>query len=161
MENKNKLAALAERVTKQLSDFYNGNLWVTENLEKKIFSLSADVTMKKVQGNTHSIAELVCHIIAWRNFGLQKLIANSAYDIEDNSAADWPLPVDWDSVRKEFDLCHHDLLNAIKSFPAEKLNATVPGRSYSFLYLINGIVEHDYYHYGQIGSVLSAIKKME
>ena len=152
---------LIERVIKQLSDFYDGNSWVAENFKKRIFSLSDDVAMKKVPGNTHSIAELVCHINAWRNFVLQKLTGNDGYDIEDNSAADWPLPNEWNTVRKESETCHGDLINAIRSFPVEKLNDTVPGRSYSFIYMLNGIVDHDYYHYGQIGSLLAAIRKTE
>ncbi len=158
MENINELKALIERVVKQLSDFYDGKSWVTDNFKKKILSLSDDIAMNKVQGNTHSIAALVCHINAWRNFGLQKLTGNDGYDIEDNSAADWPSPTDWSVVCKEFETCHGDLINAIKSFPVEKLNDTVPGRSYSFIYMLNGIVEHDYYHYGQIGAVLAATK---
>lgn len=158
MKNINELKALTERVIKQLSDFYDGNSWVTDNFQKKILSLSDDVAMQKAQGSTHSIAALVCHTNAWRNFVLQKLTGNDSYDIEDNSVADWPLPTDWNAIRKEFETCHSDLINAINSFPVQKLNDTVPGRSYSFIYLLNGIVEHDYYHYGQIGAVLAAIK---
>ena len=158
MENIVELKALTERIIQQLNNFYNGNSWVTDNFQKKILSLPGDVAMKKVPGNTHSIAALVCHINAWRNFVLQKLTGSDDYDIEDNSLADWPVPVEWDAVCKEFEACHFDLIKAIKTFPAEKLNDTVSKRSYSFIYLLNGIVEHDYYHYGQIGAVLAAIK---
>ena len=161
MENNNELKALTERVIKQLSDFYNGDNWVTDNLEKKVFTLASAMALQKVQGHSHSIAELVGHIIAWRNFGLQKLTGNDDYDIEDNSAGDWPQPIDWDAIRKEFEVCHKDLLAAIKNFPSERWHSTVPLRDYSFMYLINGIVEHDYYHNGQIGSVLAAIKKLQ
>jgi uncharacterized damage-inducible protein DinB len=161
MENNNELKAIVRSVLKQLSDFYNGDLWVTDNLTKKVFSHSSSLVMKKVNGHTHSIAEQVAHIIAWRNFGVQKLTGNSNFDIEDNSPADWPEPVEWDAVQKEFETCHQNLLAAIKNFPDEKWHSTVPGRSYSFIYLINGLVEHDYYHYGQIGVLLSALKKMQ
>ncbi len=117
--------------------------------------------MENAPGNTHSIAALISHINAWRNFVVQKLIGNSDYDIEDNSTADWPVPVNWLAIQKEFEICHIDLVKAIQSLPVEKLQATVPGRTYTFLFLINGIVEHDYYHYGQVGSVLAAIKMLK
>lgn len=161
MENNNELKALTKRVLKQLSDFYNGDLWVTDNLYTKIFSLSSPDAFKKVKEHNHTIAQQVTHIIAWRNFGVQKLNGNDQFDIEDNSFSDWPEPDDWNIIKKEFESCHNNLISAIKNFPDEKWNLTVPGRSYSFLFLINGIVEHDYYHYGQIGSVLATIKKME
>lgn len=161
MENNNELKALTGRVIRQLNDFYNGDNWVTDNLEKKVFALKPATALKKVQGHSHSVAQLVGHITAWRNFVVQKMKGNDNFDIEDNSPADWPEAVDWDATRKEFEACHQNLLAAIKDFPVEKLHTKVPGRNYSFIYLINGIVEHDYYHYGQIGSVLAAIKKME
>ena len=103
MENNKELKALTERVIKQLNDFYNGNSWVTDNLEKKVFSLTPAAVSKKMQGHNHSVAELVAHIIAWRNFVVQKLNGNNDYDIEDNSTADWPEPVDWNAARKEFE----------------------------------------------------------
>ena len=56
MENNNELKALTERVIKQLSDFYNGDNWVTDNLEKKVFTLASAVALQKVQGHIHSIA---------------------------------------------------------------------------------------------------------
>ncbi len=159
MESNIEIKALTKRVIKQLSNFYDGDNWVTDNIITKVFSLASPVALKKVDGHSHSVAELVGHIIAWRNFVVQKLTGNNNYDIDDNSIADWPMPIDWNAIRKEFETCHLDLINAIKSFPVEQLNDTVPGRSYSFVYMLNGIVEHDYYHYGQIGAVLAAIKK--
>lgn len=159
MQNDGELIALKERIIKQLEGFYNGQNWVADNLEKKIFYLTPIVAMKKVEGHSHSIAELVRHITAWRNFVVQKLTGNDGYDIEIDSA-DWPEPAGWDSTREEFAVCHQNIINAISNFPVEKLGNKVPGRNYSFMFLINGIVEHDYYHYGQIGSVLSAINKL-
>lgn len=159
MESINELKAVINRASKQLSDFYNGDLWVTDNLQKKVFSLAPGEALKKVAGHSHSIAEQIGHITAWRNFAVQKLTGNNKFNVEDNSAEDWPEQVDWDMARKDFETIHQNLLTALKNFPIEQLHTTVPGRDYSFTFLINGIVEHDYYHYGQIGSVLAAIKK--
>ena len=154
------IKVLTERVVKQLSDFYNGDSWVTDNLTAKVFSLGPDIAFKKPLGHSHSIGQQVAHILAWRNFVVQKLTRNDDFDIEDNSLSDWPEPGDWNALVVEFETGHNNLLAAIKSFPGDQWHSTVPGRSYSFMYLINGIVEHDYYHYGQIGSILAAIKKM-
>ncbi len=114
--------------------------------------------MKKIPGHTHSAAQLTAHITAWRNFALQKLTGNNEYDITDNSSEDWPDANNWSVVISDFQSCHKNLLSAIDQFPADQWNNSVPGRNYSFIYLITGIIEHDYYHYGQIGSVLAALK---
>jgi uncharacterized damage-inducible protein DinB len=161
MENNNELKTLVERVLKQLDDFYNGDSWVTDKLGINVFSHTPVVAFKKVSGHSHSVAQQVAHINAWRNFAVQKLTGNDKFDIEDNSPKDWPEPVEWNAVKKEFETCHENLLTAIKNFPDEKWHATVPLRSYSFIYLLNGVVEHDYYHFGQINVLLAAIRKME
>ena len=160
MEN-NDLKALKEKLLKQLDDFNNGNSWVTDKLGKIVFSYSSSVAFKKVDNHTHSVAEQLAHIIAWRNFVVQKLTGNDNFNIEDNSPADWPKPSEWNALGREYESCHQELLAAIKNFPVEQLESQVPGRSYSYLYLINGILEHDYYHFGQINSLLAAIKRME
>ena len=161
MENNVEIKALTERILKQLNDFYDGNSWVTDNMKKKIFSLEPSIAFKKAANHSHSVAQQIAHIIAWRNFVVQKLTGNGNFDIEDNSLNDWPEPSDWNALIKEFKTHHENLIAAIKNFPVEQWNSKVPGRNYSFIYLINGIVEHDYYHYGQIGAVLAAIRRME
>ena len=160
MEHNNEIKAVVERAKSQLAEFYNGDSWVTDNFSKKVLSIESGEALKKIQGHNHSVAQLVGHITAWRNFALQKLIGNNDYDVEDQSAVDWPEPNDWNVICGEFELCHQNLLTAIENFPVDRWNSSVPGRNYSFLYLITGIIQHDYYHYGQIGSVLAAIKKM-
>ena len=159
MQHNNEIKALVERLKKQLIDFYTGNSWVTDNFSKKVLSIGPGEALKKIQGHNHSVIQLVGHIIAWRNFALQKLTGNDDYDIEDESPVDWPDPKDWNIVCREFESCHQNLLTAIEKFPSERWNTTVPGRNYSFIYLVAGIIQHDYYHYGQIGSVLAAIRK--
>src|SRR5450755_2780001 len=114
MENNNEIKALTERVIQQLSDFYNGDSWVTDNLKKKVFSLSSSIAMKKANGHSHSIAQQVAHINAWRNFAVQKLTGNDKFDIEDNSPEDWPEPAEWNTLQTEFETCHQYLLAAIK-----------------------------------------------
>ena len=159
MKDDNEIRAVVARVKMQLAEFYNENSWVTESFSKKVLALDSPDAFKKMKGHNHSVAQLVGHITAWRNFALQKLSGNNDYDINDNSIADWPDPNDWNVICKEFELCHRDLLTAIENFPVERWNSMVPGRDYSFIYLIAGIVQHDYYHYGQIGSLLAAIKQ--
>ena len=161
MEDNNELKALIEKVLQQLNDFYNGDSWVTDKLGIQVFSHTSTVAFKKVPGHSHSVAQQVAHINAWRNFAVQKLTGNDNFDIEDNSPEDWPAPAEWNTLRKEFETCHQNLLKAIKNFPVAEWHSKVPLRSYSYLYLINGIVEHDYYHFGQINVLLAAIRKME
>ena len=155
------LIVLKESILKQLDDFNNGISWVTNKSGREVFSISALAAFKKVENHSHSVAEQLAHIIAWRNFAVQKLTGNDDFDIEDNTAADWPEPREWNDLEHAYEKCHQDLFSAIKNFPLEKWHSIVPLRNYTFLYLIYGIIEHDYYHFGQINSLLAAIARTE
>ena len=161
MQKDNGLKAVTENIINQIDKFYNGDSWVTENISKKIFTLDQADAFKKVQGYSHSIAEQVAHMVAWRNFVSGKLLGNTGLDIEDNSKDDWPESEDWDMTREAFKTSQQRLREAIRDFPVDQWNLLVPKRTYTFIFMINGIIEHDYYHYGQIGLVLSAIRKIE
>jgi DinB superfamily len=161
MEDNIDIKTAIARVINHLENFYNGDNWVTSNLSEKVFSLPASEVSKRIPGYVYTIAQQVAHIVAWRNFGVEKLNGNGDFDITDNSADDWPEPGDWVALQKKFVDCHRDLIKAINCFPIDKWYTTVPGRKYSFLFLIEGIVEHDYYHYGQIGTILGAIRRMK
>ena len=159
MNNEVKAKIIIENVISQFDDFYNGDNWVSQNFKERVLSLREDIAQRKMVNHSHSIEQLTAHVIAWRNFGVQKLTGNDAFDIEDNSINDWPATSNWSDVKQEFDTLHHHLIKAIKSFPLQKWSETVPLRSYSFTYLLNGILQHDYYHYGQIASLLAAIER--
>ena len=149
-----------DRIIRQLNDFYSEDNWVTANFKTKVLSLSSDHALQRVSGHTHSVADQVAHMLAWRNFVLQKLTGNDDFDITDNSSDDWPEVKDWSTLVKKFDETHSKLIHAIKTFPSEKLGDTVPLRDDTFTYLLNGILEHDYYHAGQIGAVLAETKRL-
>ena len=153
--------AIIERLKLQLTEFYDGSNWVTDSFSKRVLSKKPQHALMQIQGFNHSVAALVGHIAAWRNFAYQKLSGNDKYDIIERSSVNWPDEIDWNVMVEQFGSCHHDLIKAIDEFPVERWNTTVPGRNYSFVYLVNGVVHHDYYHYGQIGSMLAAIEKAE
>lgn len=150
-----------ESLLQRLENFYNGNSWVTNQVGIGVFDIDSRVAFKKLPGYHHSVAQILAHLIAWRNFGVQKLSGNGNFDIEDNSPADWPVPNDWPQLKDRFVICHKNLFMAISNFDPEKWDSRVPLREYSFLYLANGIIEHDYYHFGQINALLAAIRNSE
>src|ERR1700710_992607 len=112
MEHNDKIKVMIENAKTQLADFYNGNSWVTDNFSKKVLSIEPVEALKKIAGLSHSVAELVGHMTAWRNFALQKLTGNNDYDIKDESVVNWPEPDDWNMICREFEVCNQNLLLA-------------------------------------------------
>jgi uncharacterized damage-inducible protein DinB len=148
-----------QNIRHQLVDFYEGSLWVTEAFKTKVAPLPGEIALWKKPPFVYSIAGQVAHMAAWRNFVHQKIVHNDGFDIEDNSPQDWPPVNDWREVLKTFEKTQEYLLTDLHNFEAGRLDAIVPGRSYNFAHLLNGLVQHDLYHYGQIGTILAVIKR--
>ncbi|MEO9475028.1 MAG: hypothetical protein ABJG41_05825 [Cyclobacteriaceae bacterium] len=52
-----------------------------------------------------------------------------------------------------------ELIQNIDRSDEALLNKTVPGKDYTFAYLIKGVIDHDIYHLGQLYYLISAAKK--
>ena len=51
-----------------------------------------------------------------------------------------------------------DLVASLAGFPDERLSDTVPGRDYSFYFLLHGAVQHNLYHAGQMAMLKVAAR---
>jgi hypothetical protein len=68
---------------------------------------------------------------------------------------DWPTVPDtsepaWKLAMESFFDHHLKLVEAIRTFADERLEATVPGRTYNFYRLFQSSTQHAIYHAGQI-----------
>ena len=48
-------------------------------------------------------------------------------------------------------------MEALRSFPEDKLHEKVAGREYDFYIMLHGIIQHDIYHSGQIMVIKKSI----
>jgi hypothetical protein len=75
--------------------------------------------------------------------------------------ADWRVPGDtstaaWKEAVAQVQRSGEALAAAIERFDPARLGDTVPNREYSFYYLLHGVVQHTFYHLGQIMMVKKA-----
>ena len=76
---------------------------------------------------------------------------------------DWP-PVTatsdeaWKNALQSFFASSQKFVEAIKGFSDERLDATVPGRTYNFYRLFQSMTQHAVYHSGQIALLKKAIR---
>ena len=137
-----------------LKNTFEGTPWFGDSVMDVLDDIAAEQAVDPAQGK--SIDTLVRHMLAWREFALQRFLGNHTYDLEVNSDADWHKipnsdpslwPVLLDKLREN----QEALVAAVDSFPEEMLGEIVPGKSYRFIDLLSGVVQHDIYHLGQIG----------
>jgi hypothetical protein len=150
------------RIAYQLASTMNGEAWYGDSLQE----ILKDVTARQAQAhpipNAHSIWELLCHVESWVKFVLGAVDGEPippwpAMPVE----LDWP-PVNdssescWKQVVDSFFSHHLKLVEKVKAFTDERLDATVPGRAYNFYRLFQSTIQHAIYHGGQI----ALLKKM-
>lgn len=108
-----------------------------------------------------TIAQLIGHIVAWRRNTALRLRDLPRPKIELNSPEDWP---DYSGKSKEEMLAElagtkDDMIAALAAFDYGRINETLhPDYYYTFRHVLDGAVQHDIYHLGQINLIASLLK---
>jgi len=145
----------AVRIADQLRRAFDGAAWHGDSLVEILKGVTAAQAAAHPVANAHSIWELVLHIAAWdgavrrRMTGVAvKLSAEKNFPpVTDTSAAAWAKTLA--HVRQ----VHQELVEAVEKFPEKSFNKQVPGKKgvhYNFYYMLQGVVQHELYHAGQI-----------
>ena len=139
----------------RLDDAFHGNPWFGDSVLKTLESaIESDLNFSLPNGN--SIGQILQHIINWRRLTIQKVKGNAGFNIELNSKDDWDRSKEYSregylKLIEELKSSHNELIFLLrKKTEKDWLEKHVPGREYSYSFLINGIVQHDIYHAGQI-----------
>jgi hypothetical protein len=138
-----------EKIISLLKRTFEKGAWHGPSVKEVLADVTAEGAQHRLS-HTHSIIELVAHMISWRIFVIQKLGGNNAYMVTDG--LNFPKRNDWDKVLQELEDSQQDLLAAIERFPIYKLGDLVPvsEQNYTYYTLLHGIIHHDLYHIGQI-----------
>ncbi len=133
---------------------YNGQPWYGESVDKALREISVKQAFLK-PGSAHSIAEIVTHLISWRIFLQKRLAGDERFDVNRDTTFRWEAYGDspeqvWEKLLLEFDRNQKAVLELITGFKPKNLDEQVPGRTYTFRDLIEGVLQHDLYHLGQI-----------
>jgi hypothetical protein len=152
-----------DRIAYQLVSTLNGEAWYGDSLREILERVTAKQAQAHPILSAHSIWELVLHIEAWTKFAV-------------GAVQGIPIP-EWPAMPKEMDFppvteiseqawqqsvrsllaSHLKLVEAIQGFDDERLEATVPGRTYNFYRLFQGVTQHAVYHAGQIALLKKAV----
>lgn len=146
----------------QLESLFNGQPWLDETLLKKTGSLTSEQAFQRPYPPVHSAAEILAHLIAWRQVLIKRLEGNYDYQIQMQSAQDWPSleqlqALGWNTLQQELISNQTRLIELLSQQSDEVLAIPYNDQGHTFEYLINGIIQHDLYHLGQIGLVISML----
>ncbi len=149
-----------DRIADQISRGFDGDAWHGDPLMKILDGVSARQAAAHSINDAHSIWEIVNHISAWRPAIVTRLSGKAA---ELKGKDDWPPVTDtsdaaWRNCLSDLRQRHNALMQAVRAFPENKLNQNAPNRDHSNYVMLQGIVQHDLYHAGQIAILKKAAK---
>ncbi|MGB8012364.1 MAG: DinB family protein [Terriglobales bacterium] len=149
------------RIADQLRRAFDGGAWHGDSLMEILNGVTAEQAAAHPIRGAHSIWELVLHIAAWDDAVRRRMTgvavklsaAKNFPPVTDTSEAAWNAALA--AVRRE----HGELIAAVQKFPEKSLHKPVPGKKgahYNFYYMLQGVVQHELYHAGQIALLKKA-----
>ncbi len=143
-----------DRLIESVASVQRGYAWQGDSLHAILADVTAETAARPI-ANANTIWGLVLHIAAWRRCAAEKAAGDRDFDIELGSPADWPMiqpptPAAWQAAKDELELSSDRLVEALRGMRKGRLDQTVPGRAYTYDFLLHGVAQHDAYHAGQI-----------
>ena len=141
--------------TDQFQSIYNGPNWIGDSILSVVDDLPAQIGFQKPPGNRHSIAEILKHMMVWKYLLVNRLSGDNIYDVDQEKSFDTSIYGEATSeaftkLLSDIDDCQRELILLLERAKPEVLQGSVAGRNYTMQYLVNGVLQHDIYHLGQL-----------
>lgn len=151
---------LIENLIRQLNEIETGSRWFDQSFRDKFDHLSEEEALTRPLPQLHSVAEHVSHMLEWRKEcilrykGLKNELMNSPDDWKDDAELK---KIGWNNLKKALYDSRAELIELFTNQDDSYLETKFQDTDYNFHYLIEGIIQHDLYHLGQIGVTLKVI----
>lgn len=138
----------------RIQDTLSGIPWYGKSVLDMLDEIDPSIVYLKPNEQSHSIIELLYHMITWTEFTLKRLEKDRSMDPADLEKLDWrntdPEIHTWNSGISAFKAAMNKISKILQESTDEILEGKVDYREYNFRYLLNGFIEHNIYHIGQI-----------
>ena len=140
------------RIRKLLEESYNGDPWLDVNLVDTLKKISAAVAAKKIHPQLNTIWEIVDHMIAWRQNVLERVKGNALQSPGDNyfRPVEDQSEIAWQDTMQVLKATQQEWLQFLEASDDALLEKIYAGYNSSYYKHIQGIIQHDVYHLGQI-----------
>ncbi len=143
-----------QSIIRRIENVNSGTPW----FGRAVYSLLEEVDPKKVyekpNGSEHSLIDLLYHMITWADFSLKRLQKDKVNDLAAAEKLDWrkidPKKHTWKKGLAEFRSIYKKIIAILKKKEDAILKEVVDFRNYNYRFLLNGMIEHNIYHTGQV-----------
>jgi uncharacterized damage-inducible protein DinB len=156
----------AQQLAEQVENAMSGPAWHGASLEENLRGLTHEQAAARPVPEAHSIWELVLHITAWAGEVMRRL---GGAEPAEPAEGDWPAvgavsPQAWDEAQSRLRQAHAALGEAVRRHPPERWSERVGGErdaplgtGVTYAEMVQGLLQHDAYHGGQIGLLRKAL----
>lgn len=128
---------------------------------RSVYSILEETDETKVYtrpGNTeHSLIELLYHMITWSDFCLKQLENATSEEIKEVEEKDWreidPKIHDWKKGMEQLKEIHRQIIFVLETKDDAFLSEIVKERKFNYRFMLNGLIQHNIYHLGQVAYV--------
>lgn len=144
-----------------------GHNWFGQSYLVKLRDLPEEHYFERPYPNIHAVAELLAHSTAWRKDAMVKIRTGKG-ELTEASINDWQdldkLKKDgWKTIFAQYQQSVSELVELLKekddAFLQEYYHDPEFAGDFPYSFTINGILQHDIYHLGQIGLVIKMLKE--
>ena len=147
-----------DRIRDQLRRSIEGPAWHGPSLMEVLEGLDCEGANERPIPKAHSVAELVPHIVTWMDVVRHRLRGDWA-PVSDSK--DFPRPattvVEWSAAITRLRAAAEALDRALAEAPDSALEQNDPEGGFPLLLHLDGVVQHNLYHAGQIAMLRKGI----
>ena len=153
-------ADIGERIVKSIT----GPVWHGPALGELLADVSASEACSRPAAGSHTIAEIVKHVVYWCDDSRARMEAAGTALPEPSDGTDWPAAAasldeaGWRDLVESCAASHRALSEAARLLSPDRLAAKVPGRKVTMEDMLRGVIEHAAYHGGQIAILRRSLR---
>jgi len=145
-----------QSIIQNLERVNSGQPWYGRPVYEMLGEIDPAIVYKK-PNKQHSLIELLYHMITWADFTLHRVKGDKEKDMAAFEELDWrdidPKTHTWQKGLTEFKNIHTEIIQLLQDKDDSMLKEIVDYRKYNFRFLLNGLIQHNIYHIGQIAYV--------
>lgn len=134
-----------------------GQPWFGRAVMEILLEVDESKAQIKPGNEGHSLLELIWHMNTWAEFVLAHLEKRTEQQIKQVESIDWrqidPGTHTWARGVSELKTTHEKILEILSGKQDDFLKEMVPGRQFNFRFMLNGLIQHNIYHLGQIAYI--------
>lgn len=143
-----------QSIIRRIENINSGEPWFGRAVYIILEEVDAKKAYTKPDNTEHSMIEILYHMITWAGFTLKRIERDDDMDLAAFEKMDWriidPKTHTWKKGLTEFKSIHKKIIQLLNKKDDAFLKEIVDYRNYNFRFLLNGMMEHNIYHLGQI-----------